>query len=285
MSANKTIRVLDPAEVAVAIEWAAEEGWNPGIGDAIPFRRVDPKGFLGLFVDGAMAACISAVSYDPGFGFVGFYICRSDLRGRGHGKALWDAALARLKTRTVGLDGVVAQQANYAAGGFVLAHRNIRYSGRVTGTDKAPASLVPIGDDAPEALIDLIVAYDRPLFPGQRDEFIRQWIDGGGRRSFAFIENRQMRGYGTIRSCRRGFKVAPLFADDDAVATALLGALLGPLADEEVILDVPQPNVTACLLAEHLGLAPTFETARMYKGPVPALPLERIYGLTSFELG
>ncbi len=28
-----------------------------------------------------------------------------------------------------------------------------------------------------------------------------------------------------------------------------------------------------------------FETARMYTGPAPALPLRRIFGVTTFELG
>jgi hypothetical protein len=28
-----------------------------------------------------------------------------------------------------------------------------------------------------------------------------------------------------------------------------------------------------------------FETARMYTGPVPAVALERVFGVTTFELG
>ncbi len=37
--------------------------------------------------------------------------------------------MARLGARTVGLDGVVAQQENYKKSGFVLAHRNVRHGG------------------------------------------------------------------------------------------------------------------------------------------------------------
>jgi hypothetical protein len=33
------------------------------------------------------------------------------------------------------------------------------------------------------------------------------------------------------------------------------------------------------------AMSPVFETARMYKGAAPKLPLERIFGITSFELG
>jgi hypothetical protein len=38
-------------------------------------------------------------------------------------------------------------------------------------------------------------------------------------------------------------------------------------------------------LARDLGLAPAFETARMYTGPIPPLRLERVFGVTTFELG
>jgi hypothetical protein len=33
------------------------------------------------------------------------------------------------------------------------------------------------------------------------------------------------------------------------------------------------------------GLVPVFETARMYSGAIPDEPVERIYGVTTFELG
>jgi hypothetical protein len=38
-------------------------------------------------------------------------------------------------------------------------------------------------------------------------------------------------------------------------------------------------------MAQEAGMAPVFETARMYAGPAPDLPLAQIYGITSFELG
>ena len=32
-------------------------------------------------------------------------------------------------------------------------------------------------------------------------------------------------------------------------------------------------------------MEPGFLTARMYAGPAPAIPLRRVFGVTSFELG
>lgn len=53
----------------------------------------------------------------------------------------------------------------------------------------------------------------------------------------------------------------------------------------EVFLDVPLPNDAALCLALSRGLKPGFETARMYTGASPELEIERVFGVTSFELG
>lgn len=119
----RTIRTLARDEVETLVDWAAAEGWNPGLGDAALFQAADPQGFIGAFVDGELSAGISAVAYGDDFGFIGLYICRPDRRGQGHGKAVWDAGMARLGKRTIGLDGVVEQQANYRSMGFAPAYR------------------------------------------------------------------------------------------------------------------------------------------------------------------
>ena len=52
-----------------------------------------------------------------------------------------------------------------------------------------------------------------------------------------------------------------------------------------VYLDLPEPNAAARALCDRYNLKPVFETARMYRGPVPDLPLGQIYGITTLELG
>src|SRR3954452_2602885 len=77
------IRTLRADEIALAVDWAAAEGWNPGLDDAACFATVDPNGFYIGELDGAAASTISVVNYDDSFAFLGFYIVRPDLRGRG----------------------------------------------------------------------------------------------------------------------------------------------------------------------------------------------------------
>ncbi len=276
------IRPLSVAEVGTALDWAAAEGWNPGLDDAVPFRAADPDGFLGLFEDGRLAATISVVTYGARFAFLGFYIVRPDRRGQGLGFRLWQAGLDHGGSRTIGLDGVVAQQDNYRRSGFAYVHRNIRFSGRVTGPDADLDARVHI--ITPD-LIGRISLYDRSLFPADRAVFLTDWLAPRHGRALAFIDRGQLLGYGVIRACREGHKIGPLFADRADVAGILLRQLVHGMAGETVSLDVPEPNGAAVALAEGLGLAPAFETARMYRGPAPDLPLARIFGITSFELG
>ena len=52
-----------------------------------------------------------------------------------------------------------------------------------------------------------------------------------------------------------------------------------------IFLDVPEPNREASALALRRGMVPQFEMARMYRGPPRYEPVERIFGITTFELG
>jgi hypothetical protein len=53
----------------------------------------------------------------------------------------------------------------------------------------------------------------------------------------------------------------------------------------EIFLDIPSLNRDAIALAQDLRLGPVFETARMYTGRIPPLRLERVFGVTTLELG
>lgn len=273
------IRVMTPADLDRAVDWAAAEGWNPGLDDAPAFRAADPDGFLMGFVGGRPVTAISVVAYGAQFGFLGFYICAPEARGRGHGWATWQAGMARLGERLIGLDGVVAQQANYRKSGFALAHRNVRYGGVVQISTPADPQIQPVAGPSIEA----VLAFDRAYFPAPRPTFLQAWL-GPPRRALAFVTDGTVRGYGVIRACREGHKIGPLFAESPAIADALFRALAAG-AKGPVSLDLPEPNADAIALATRYGLRPAFETARMYRGQAPSLPLKNIYGITTFELG
>ena len=275
------IRTMRPDEISIAVDWAAAEGWNPGLADAACFATVDPDGFLIGELDGAPAATISCVNYSASFAFLGFYIVREDVRGRGHGLRLWNAAIAHAGPRVIGLDGVVAQQQNYKKSGFGLAYANVRYGGTVAALDAPRAGIIAL----PEVPLATVEAYDATVFPAPRTAFLRAWIGSPGHIGRALVRDGRLAAWGVIRPCRKGRKIGPLVADDRAAAEAVLAALLAATGGGEIFLDVPSVNADAVALAQGLGLAPAFETARMYTGAIPPLRLERVFGVTTFELG
>jgi hypothetical protein len=275
------IRTMRPDEIPLAIDWAAAEGWNPGLADHACFGTVDPEGFLIGELDGETAAVISCVNYDASFAFLGFYIVRPDLRGRGLGLRIWQAAIAHAGRRVIGLDGVAAQQPNYRKSGFKLAYPNIRYGGMVAGAHAPQAGITALAE-IPFAMVE---ASDATVFPASRSAFLRGWIGAPGHIGRALLRDGELAAWGVIRPCRQGFKIGPLVAHDRSAAEAVLSALLAALGNGEVFLDVPSINREAVALAQSLGLAPVFETARMYTGKVPPLRLERVFGVTTFELG
>jgi GNAT superfamily N-acetyltransferase len=273
-----TVRRMNRDDMNPAVEWAALEGWNPGLHDADCFYGTDPDGFFMAEVAGEPAGCISAVVYDDSFGFMGFYIVRPELRDRGIGMALWEAAMEYMGKRTIGADGVVAMLDKYALSGFRIEHKNARYEGigRASSSLLTDLAVVPFAE---------LAAYDRRFFPAARTAFLKSWISRAGSHARAVLAGGRLAGYGVVRPCRRGFKIAPLFADTPEIAEELFTSLASFAVDQPVFLDIPVCNHAAQELVERHAMTMVFETARIYRGAPPSLPLDRIYGITSFELG
>lgn len=277
------VRRMSADDVALAIEWAALEGWNPGLHDAACFRAADPDGFFIGEWRGEPVACLSAVAYGEEFGFIGLYIVKQAFRGRGFGMCIWQHGMAYLRNRNVGLDGVVAQQENYRKSGFKLAYRNIRFQGvaqdivrNESHVDLRNASALPF---------ESLGRYDRQCFPAARERFLAVWLAQPGAIARVAVRDGQVVGYGVLRRCRTGCKIGPLFADNVEIAGHLFSALTSSIPGEAFFFDVPEINADAVALAERHGMTRVFETARMYTDEPPAISIQRVFGVTSFELG
>lgn len=287
MSAAFEIRVASKAEFSVALEWAKAEGWNPGIDDLDAFFTADPSGFLMGFENQIPVSAISVVRYGKDYSFLGLYIVPQQHRGKGFGFATWQAGIAYLNGRTIGLDGVVARQSDYRKSGFIWAGRNIRYQGQVTRTLKARGDLKaePFQDSDFAALH----AFDQICFGSDRTAFLKEWVlqlPNQNRTSFVVRNGAELAGFATIRRCDQGYKIGPLFALSPAIAASLFNACADSIeVGATLIIDVPESNIQAVALAEAANLHPVFETARMYRGREPLIPIATIFGLTTFELG
>ncbi|WP_432698383.1 GNAT family N-acetyltransferase [Marinobacterium sp. YM272] len=277
------IRPMQKHELGLMMDWAAEEGWNPGLHDGDCYFSADPKGFLLALLDGEPVATLSGVRYSDEFGFLGFYIVKPEYRGRGLGMQIWKAGMDYLAGCNIALDGVVAQQSNYARSGFRFAWNNVRYAGQARHAQcESAAASFPLSVTDLAELLD----YDKPFFPVARPEFLASWIDQPGATALGVRKQGRLAGYGVIRPCREGFKIGPLYADSPQLAEVLFNDLQQTVpVGAQIYLDLPDTNLEAVGLAQAAGMEPVFETARMYTGDTPELPLDRLYGVTSFEIG
>lgn len=274
------IRTCGRDDIVRLLGWAAAEGWNPGLYDATPFHVADPRGFLVAIHQGEPIGGISVVKYSADFGFLGLYIVRPEHRGHGVGIRLWNAGIEYLSGGTIGLDGVVAQQANYVRSGFDLAYRQIRFGG-VARPAAAPTETVALA----EIPFDRVLEFDGRFFPASRPGFLAAWIGQPESRSRAIVRDGRLVAVGVRRRCGQTHKIGPLFAEGAGLAERLLVDLVGDIPDQHYYLDVPEINSPGCRLAERMGLAPVFETARMYRGRPPDHDVMGVFGVTTFELG
>jgi hypothetical protein len=274
-----TVRRMTRPELEVAASWAAQEGWNPGRNDPACFHAADPDGFFIGLLDGQPVASLSAVAYGSSFGFLGLYIVKPEQRGFGYGVQVWKAGMDYLAGRTIGLDAVLAQRSNYEKSGFAAAYHHIRHEG--VGGGEVPRGVVALSDVGFEEL----AGYDAALFGSQRPDFLRAWIAQPGAIGMASIRNGRLAGYSLLRPCLRGFKIGPLFADDQAIAEDLFQAMAASAAGEPIFIDIPETNRAALDLAERHHLQPVFKTLRMYNQPPLHLEVSKIYGVTTLELG
>jgi RimJ/RimL family protein N-acetyltransferase len=118
------IRQMQLPDLQLALNWAALEGWNPGINDAESFYAADSSGFFVGELDGEPIGCISIVCYDATFAFIGLYIVKPEHRGQGYGTQIWQNAWQQMTQKldlnrcSVGLDGVVEREETYRRLGF-----------------------------------------------------------------------------------------------------------------------------------------------------------------------
>ncbi|PSL19197.1 GNAT family N-acetyltransferase [Shimia abyssi] len=276
---NVQFRNATRTDLRHILGWAASEGWNPGQEDAEAFFAADPEGFFVAERAGEVIAAISVVNHSDRFSFLGLYICTPDCRGQGIGYSLWKHALEHAGGRTVGLDGVAEQEANYAKSGFVSTGATMRYEGRLQAKASPAVRLATPAD------VDALAALDGAANGVHRPLFLNRWTAlEETRKTVVLQDNNRITGFATIRICDDGAKIGPIIAPNVDGALILARAALDMMPSERVIIDVPssnQPMIDRLLSA---GFESGFTTARMYRGPAPTVG-PALQAIATMELG
>ncbi|MDT7833066.1 GNAT family N-acetyltransferase [Flavobacteriaceae bacterium S356] len=276
---------LDLNGLKTLVSWARLEGWNPGPFDADVFYQTDPDGFYGYFLKGELIGGGSIVSYDGLFGFMGFFIVKPEYRSQGIGKLLWyqrrNKLLSRLQPNAaIGMDGVIAMQPFYQKGGFEIAFRDERYERKGASFKSNPCI-----SNIDKSDVSKILSYDIQCFGVSRSKFLQSWLFMPESHTFKYVKSGELKGFAIIRKASTGYKICPLFADNLTIAEALYQACLNVAVNEPVYIDVPVINKEAIDLIRKYQATYVFECARMYYGESPKMEINKVFGITTFELG
>ncbi len=274
-----TIRNMTKDEVRTAVDWADKEGWNPGLLDAEAFYKAAPNSFFAGEIAGEMVSTVSLVDYPGDLSFFGFNIVRKDMRGQGIGRKMVEHVLERARGRNIGADGVPNMLPHYQRMGFRPVYRSYRFRGWGDG-DRDPDLVL-----GAEVSLDDLSAYDARIFSAPRKDFLKAFLFQEGTKVLVSLRDEMIAGYGAIRPCRTGHKIGPLFADNRRTAEKVLRGLISTIPGEKFFLDVPEFNHEGMALANILHLAEVFRTVRIYTKDPPAVQLDHVFGVTSFELG
>ena len=282
---NENIRKMTKSELFIAVDWAKQEGWNPGLYDADVFWQTDPSGFMALKKDGKMIGSVSGVSYNGKFGFGGFFIIEPEYRNKGLGTKLVDYLIDNLSSRLkpgapIGIDGVFKMQPTYEKWGFIFSHRNLRMESIAKNYEYSDKI-----QEITEAAFKEVNKLDTECFGFDRTIFLRGWLSLPESKALKYVDEGKLKGYGVLRKCITGYKIGPLFAVNYKVASELFKGLCSYVVGETVFLDTPEINKDAIKLAKKYDMKEMFGCARMYYGSAPKLPYKKVFGVTSFELG
>lgn len=277
MMSGVQFKTMQRDDLPIALDWAAAEGWNPGLEDAAAIWETDPRGFFLAEVEGRAAAAISVVNHSSDFAFLGLYLCLPEFRGKGIGYGLWTHALQHAGERVVGLDGVPDQQANYRKSGFDLTAQTYRYLGVLDGQMSSDLRSAERSDL--ETLVELEAqanGYSKPAF-------LSNWIADTATRKTLVLGEAPC-GFATIRACQSGHKIGPVIAETLEDAEVIIRGLIQLVDAKDVMIDVPDDCAPLMDFCKAHGMTVAFNTARMYRGAAPK-PGALLRTIATMELG
>jgi ribosomal protein S18 acetylase RimI-like enzyme len=277
------VQAVTAEQWRAVLDWARDEGWDIGEGDVSRFFNVDPQGFFVGFLDGRPVASVSITNFSRDYAHIGHYLVSPEQRGQGWGLRVWEEGLRHAGARTIGGDGMPAQENNYAKWGLITQYRTDRLIGVVRQCSIRPDAAELVTEDNLAEVID----YDAACIGFSRAALLADWFLGSGR--FGYLTRTVDRITGLVggRRSTDGYRLGPFYADSSAELEVLFAAAMAELPlDAQVTVDAPETDGGEFIrLAESYGLSKAFHTLRMYRGEPPQDQQHKVRAIASLELG
>ena len=276
-----TIRKITLQEMVFPMEVAFKERWNPGLYDGAAFYQADPEGFFLAELEGGLTGGISAVSYGDKLVVIGNHFVLPPFRKKGIGRTLWEYALDLAGDKSIRVNGLPEGKAFYESYGFHGMCNIIRYGGSIFAEGR-------ISDDiysAQDIDFRLLTEFDAGFFGVSRAAFLKTWLETPAMVSLCLLKEGEIRGWGCMRRCRKGWRLGPVFARSETYAEELLRHFAVKTIAESVYMEVAESNSQAIRLAFAMGMTPWEARLRLYRGELIEEPFDQIFGFTTVDIG
>ncbi|MBX3240617.1 MAG: GNAT family N-acetyltransferase [Chitinophagaceae bacterium] len=276
------LRVMEPADIAGAMELSVAAGWN---------QTTDDWRFL---IEDEQNICIAAVDnnkvigttvvldYEGKLGWVGMVLVHTDHRGKGISRRLLQYVTEQYNP-ALKLDATALGEPVYRKFGFENEYSITRMVNNCVG-DMA----LPHNDCIPAAPRHFpgIVELDAEVFGTGRKKLIAYLMERYPGKAIVQEENNRVEGFTLGRNGHRYHHIGPVVAATDAKATLLVKQALQKLQGQPVVTDVLSDKQNTIEMLRELGFSEQRRFVRMYRnGNLFAGNTAQLYAIAGPEFG
>ncbi len=234
------VRTLEARDIDAAIKLTDLEDWGYTRADFQRLLVLSPEGCLAAEREGEVVGVLTTTAYD-GLTFIGAVIVRPELRRKGVGKQMMEAALDRLRS-----SGVVTVRLNayrnavrfYERLGFRSEYDVIRWRGTSVGGRSAGVRPVRLAD------LDRIARFDAAFFGADRSTLLRRLAAEFPASFLVSEKGGRLRGYIVGNASDDSCEIGPWMAEpsDDPAARSLFEALVAATGASSIAFSGPSRN-------------------------------------------
>ncbi|XP_052767919.1 uncharacterized protein LOC128208400 [Mya arenaria] len=208
------------------LEFWKQVNGDLGMYDYQVYMVIDPTFLLAAEDDRGEVLGFGGVSKNsPDTVYLGNFIVRDDVRGRGIGRQIWRAMIDKAGDMNIALDSEPYMVDYYGKNGFMFKTFKVAfYNVEMLETMKGNASTKYKIKTLTEDMWPLVMAYDRQVYPSlDRERILRAWFGVGDVRGVVAIDQGTIVGYGCIHKKEgKQYGLRNVFADSEEVLEAML---------------------------------------------------------------
>jgi len=259
------IRRLEERDIDAAIALTDLEAWGYTREDFRRLLALSPDGCFAAERGGRVVGVLTTTTYD-GLAFLGAVIVAPELRGKGVGKEMMEAALAHLRAagvRTVRLNAYLNAIPFYERLGFHGAYEVIRWHGHATGGERV-RGIRPIRAEDLTGLARM----DAKYFGANRHVLIARLAEEFSGTFLVAEHGSRLRGFIVGNPSGESCEIGPWVVEPGSgrVAVDLYRALVDAAGASEVALSGPSRNGALLEFVRESGFKEVFRALRMWWG-------------------